>query len=251
MHGFRGDHHGLEAIAAGLPNYEVFIPDLPGYGKTPPLEREHDLAGYARWLIKLNSELRCQIVAGHSFGSLVVAQAGNALNAEGLVLINPVASRSIDSKSPSNRLARAYYRLSAGAGGSVLLRNQLAVRAMSMALITTKDARLRLWIHQEHHRHFSNFVSDRVAVEGFWAAAQNSVTELAAKISTPSLIIAADRDQISSPREVSSLHQLLPESELVILTRVGHLLHYERPTEVAALIAGFSADLVAKLARNG
>jgi pimeloyl-ACP methyl ester carboxylesterase len=36
IHGYRGNHHGLEAIAGGLPNFEIVIPDLPGFGNQQP-----------------------------------------------------------------------------------------------------------------------------------------------------------------------------------------------------------------------
>src|SRR5699024_7878704 len=32
VHGFRGDHHGLELIVDGLTDFDVWIPDLPGFG---------------------------------------------------------------------------------------------------------------------------------------------------------------------------------------------------------------------------
>jgi pimeloyl-ACP methyl ester carboxylesterase len=245
VHGFRGDHHGLEAIAGGLSAFEVVIPDLPGYGKTPPLAEQHDLAGYRDWLIALNRELQADLVVGHSFGSLVVSAAGDELNARGLALINPVATRSGESKTPANRLARSYYRLAERGGwaGSVLLRNQLAVRAMSLALTTSMDPSLRSWIHRSHHRYFSNFSPDRVAFEGFWAAANNSTLDFAGDIATRTLVIAAARDQISKVAEVRALHERLHDSELTVLTKVGHLLHYERPAQVAALLASFASEL--------
>jgi pimeloyl-ACP methyl ester carboxylesterase len=243
VHGFRGDHHGLEAIAGGLAEHEVMIPDLPGYGKTPPFEGTHDLDNYADWLIELNRSLGCEVVAGHSFGTLITARAGDRLSARGLVLINPVASRSIDSGSLANRLARGYYRLAAKAAGATLLRSQLAVRAMSVALTTATSPSQRAWIHQSHHRYFSSFAADRVAIEGFWAAAANSATDFAADISTRTLLVAAERDQISGLVEVSNMHSLLRDSELTVLPRVGHLLHYERPAEVAASISRFAGEL--------
>jgi pimeloyl-ACP methyl ester carboxylesterase len=73
IHGFRGNHHGLSAIAAALEEYEVLIPDLPGYGKSEELFGSHDLQNYGRWLADLYSELDPEtMVLGHSFGSLVV-----------------------------------------------------------------------------------------------------------------------------------------------------------------------------------
>ena len=50
LHGLRGDHHGLEPIVSHLSGLRVVVPDLPGFGETPPLlGRRHDLPGYAAW----------------------------------------------------------------------------------------------------------------------------------------------------------------------------------------------------------
>lgn len=36
VHGFRGDHHGLEPIVAQLPRYRTILSDLPGFGESTP-----------------------------------------------------------------------------------------------------------------------------------------------------------------------------------------------------------------------
>lgn len=239
VHGFRGDHHGLEAIAGALSDFEILIPDLPGYGKTAALESAK-LTDYRDWLIALNREIAADIVLGHSFGSLVVASAGDALAARQLVLVNPVANRSLERRDLANRIARLYYRAAAKGGGDWLLRNQLAVDLMSITLATSPDRALRRWIHRSHRRYFSAFAHSEVAVSGFWAAAENSITDFAAEITTPTLLVAADRDQISSLDEVSALHGKFLKAELDVLTDVGHLLHYERPAEVAERVRKFT-----------
>lgn len=51
VHGFRGEHHGLEPVVAHLPGVRVIMPDLPGFGETAPLPgRVHDIDAYAAWL---------------------------------------------------------------------------------------------------------------------------------------------------------------------------------------------------------
>ena len=35
VHGYRGDHHGLEPVIAFLEGVRVISPDLPGFGETP------------------------------------------------------------------------------------------------------------------------------------------------------------------------------------------------------------------------
>ena len=72
LHGVRGDHHGLELPAAFLPNSRVVIPDLPGFGASPPMRSgDHSVLGYARWareLLEVYSRSGGVVLVGHSFG---------------------------------------------------------------------------------------------------------------------------------------------------------------------------------------
>ena len=43
VHGFRGDHHGLEPVVAQMPDVRWIMPDLPGFGRDPA-----DRGPYAR-----------------------------------------------------------------------------------------------------------------------------------------------------------------------------------------------------------
>ena len=57
VHGFRGDHHGLEPVIAHLPGVHVVAPDLPGFGLSAPLPGEHSIDGLARWLTAFAASL--------------------------------------------------------------------------------------------------------------------------------------------------------------------------------------------------
>ena len=58
VHGFRGDHHGLEIIANYLlkliPNVSIISPDLPGFGRSGDLSEsaldEDSIDAYVAWL---------------------------------------------------------------------------------------------------------------------------------------------------------------------------------------------------------
>jgi pimeloyl-ACP methyl ester carboxylesterase len=246
IHGFRGDHHGLAATAAALSDFDVYIPDLPGYGKTKELAK-HDLDSYAHWLKRLCEELGSDvIVLGHSFGSLVVSRAVSlGLGARAIVLQNPITTRSIDQNDLANRIARGFYGLAIALGrtGSALLRSWLVVRVMSMAMATTRSLRLRSWIHDQHHRHFSTYRSDRVAHEGFAAASSASVLDYAESFSMPTLLIAGERDMIAPLANQVKLQTMIPGSKLEIMAGVGHLTHYESAAEVAEAIERFAGEL--------
>lgn len=73
VHGFRGEHHGLEPIAARLTEYRVVVPDLPGFGDSarPPGGQDADAVApaIADALPAVVGEAPVDIV-GFSFGGL-------------------------------------------------------------------------------------------------------------------------------------------------------------------------------------
>lgn len=252
VHGFRGDHHGLEPVVANLPWLHLISPDLPGFGESEPLTVTHDIDGYAEWLRAFVTALKLSgrvVVLGHSFGSIVVAaaladrRADDALTPSDVVLINPIAAPALKGpRGVMTRLAVFYYWLGSVLPerlGFALLRNRLVVRVMSVTMAKTRDRSLRRWIHNQHDRYFSAFSDRGVVLEAFRASVANDVSEFAARIPFRTLLIAADKDDITP---VSAQHRLVgvfPHAQLEIIGGVGHLIHYEVPVQAAALIARF------------
>jgi pimeloyl-ACP methyl ester carboxylesterase len=251
VHGYRGEHHGLEPIIAELPSVRFISPDLPGFGKSTPLTAtDHSIDGYAKWLTAFVSALELPeppVVLGHSFGSIISSAAIVAgLALKSLILINPIAISGLRGPRPlATWLTVAYYRLAGRLPervGFALLHNWLIVQAMSSSLAKTQDPVRRAWIHAEHHRFFNNFASRDVVVEGFFASISADVSEFAAAITVPTLLIAADLDDITPVAAQYDLQKLFPHATLRILTGVGHLIHYEVPELAAAAITDFLAE---------
>ncbi|KAF5293300.1 hypothetical protein FQR65_LT20097 [Abscondita terminalis] len=170
VHGFRGDHHGLRDIAAALaatrPGVRAIVPDLPGFGATPPVPgRDHTLELYGEWLrvfAKAVAPEGCTIL-GHSFGSLVVSAAiAGGLDPERAVLINPIAAPALEGpKALLTQLAIGYYRAAEilpERAARRLLGDPLVVRLMSEVMAKTGDRQLRSWIHAQHASYFSSFL---------------------------------------------------------------------------------------------
>ena len=44
VHGFRGEHHGLEPVIAHLHGVRVINPDLPGFGESTPMTEAEELS---------------------------------------------------------------------------------------------------------------------------------------------------------------------------------------------------------------
>lgn len=248
VHGFRGDHHGLEPVVAQLAGYRILSPDLPGFGESAALTTlGHDVPGYSEWLRSFVSAVAPTgrtVILGHSFGSIIVAAAVvGGLPADVVVLVNPIAAPALSGpRGILTRFAVFYYWSAAALPerlGFALLRNRVIVRVMSIAMAKTRDPALRRWIHNQHDRYFSAFSDRRVVLEAFRASVGSDVSEFAARIPQRTLLIAADKDDITPVEAQYRLRALFPDARLYVIPNVGHLIHYEVPAEAAEQLRRF------------
>lgn len=250
VHGFRGDHHGLEPFVALLDAYRVIAPDLPGFGESRAFPGATTIDAYADWLTAFVAAVApgtAPTVLGHSFGTIVTARAvARGLDAGSVVLVNPIAAAADQGPSAAGTfVARAWYRIAAALGdraGRTVLEARPFVDLMSLLTTTTSDRRLRRWIRQEHRRYFSTFASTASVIAGFDASLADHVGHHAEAFTMPTLLVAAAADQIVAVEDVVALAARMPDARLVVLDGVGHLIHYERPEEAAAAIGEFLAD---------
>lgn len=248
IHGYRGNHHGLEAIAGALDDFHVIIPDLPGFGESTPFAGQHSIEAYAKWLRAFIAKLAPKqkpILLGHSFGSIVCsAFASQSDQIELLILENPVSAPAL--KGPNalvTKIAQSFFSL-AGAlplkQGEWLLKSWPMVRGMSIIMTKSWNRELRKWVHAQHDANFNDFANRRVAIEGYNASISNNVSDYAAEFKVPTLLIIGDRDDITSPKQqfAMALKLNVPHS-ISQHMGVGHLTHYEIPKEVAEDIRQF------------
>ncbi len=246
VHGYRGNHHGLEAIAGALPNLNLVIADLPGFGESQALNSEHNIENYAQWLDSFLTSLPNQKfphLLGHSFGSIVVsAYAAKFGNIASLILENPVAAPALKGpKALMTAVTRAFFWFAERAPEALalsLLKSFAMVRGMSVIMAKTRSTPLRKWIHNQHDDNFNDFASRRVAIEGYRASISNCVGDFAANIKVPTLILAGDRDDITSVKQQKELETKLGSAQvhLEVFDGVGHLTHYEIPEKIASSV---------------
>ncbi|MGA7205681.1 MAG: alpha/beta hydrolase [Specibacter sp.] len=249
VHGFRGDHHGLERVVELLPGHRVIMADLPGFGLSPAFpDTEHSVAGYGDFLARFLDSLALgtgTVLLGHSFGSIVASHfvAANPGRVYPLILVNPIAAPALEGpKGVMTKLAVFYYWASAklpAVLGNALLRSKLIVRVMSVTMAKTKDPALLAFIHAQHHAYFSGFANRDMLLESFQASVGGTVRQVAARLTLPTLLIAGAEDEIATLPTQHKLMELLPDAELVVIPDVGHLIHYETPQPAAAAILDF------------
>jgi pimeloyl-ACP methyl ester carboxylesterase len=248
VHGFRGEHHGLEPVIAFLPGVRVISPDLPGFGETPGVPGlAHSLETYAHWLTAFARAVAPgAVILGHSFGSIVASAAvAGGLATPRLILVNPIGAPALQGpRGILTRLAVFYYWAGARLPrrwGEAVLRSRLIVRVMSVSMAKTKDAELRSFIHDQHDRYFSRFADRDVLHDAFVASVSHDVREFAPRIAQPTLLVAAERDDITPIEAQRTLRAEFADAELVEIGGVGHLIHYETPQAAAEAITRFLA----------
>lgn len=249
VHGYRGDHHGLEPVVNLLPDLHIVAPDLPGFGdSTPMTDAPHSIAGYGEWLRAFVGALGLSadpILLGHSFGTIVVAHAvADGLPARAVILVNPIADD--PSKVAGIGATRFYYAVARRLperAARAWLANPLVVRGMSVKLAKTRDRDVRRFIHEQHHAYFSRFGSRASIVEGFDASLSTTVAAVADRIAQPVLLVAGERDEVAPLAGQFALLDAFPDARLDVIPGVGHLIHYETPLAAAHAIRAFVTDL--------
>ncbi|MHA3683158.1 alpha/beta fold hydrolase [Leucobacter sp. HY1908] len=248
VHGFRGDHHGLEGIARSLaaarPELRIIVPDLPGFGASPAIGgRTHDIALYGEWLRAFAAATAPTgfAILGHSFGSLVVTAAiKGGLDPVRAILINPISAPALEGpQALLTQLAIGYYKLAEmlpERGARALLGNPAIVRGMSEVMAKTRDRELRAWIHGQHGAYFSRFADAATLLDAFRASVSHTVIEDARVYTMPTLIVAGDRDDITPLAKQLELQRRIPEATLRIIPGTGHLVHYEAVEDAVAFV---------------
>lgn len=244
IHGFRGDHHGLELIAKELLEFHLIVPDLPGFGLSEPFLQHHTNA-YTQWLHQflccLNDK-RILVILGHSFGTILVSAAiASGLPVNQVILVNPLA-QTMPRYNFLAQLTTFYYWLASKLPERVsqnLLQSKLVVTIMNRVMIKTTNKKTKQWIYQQHYQYFTNVTSKETIFSTFHMMKNCSVSQYANKISTRCLIITAEKDKVSAISDQKKLASLFSNVELCIIPQYGHLLHYEAPVTVAMKIKDF------------
>lgn len=250
VHGFRGDHHGLDRIIAHLPDYTVVVPDLPGFGQSSSMVGvAHDVHGYAQLLDRLADELQLGArvhLLGHSFGSILAAKLATRRKFATLTLLNPISEPALESSQAFlARLTSAYYALCAklpAALGEPVLRSRAFSDAMSLVMTKSRDATMRRYVRDQHRAYFGGFHSRATLAESYAASISHTVGEYSPELLLPTLLIGGMQDELGSPHTQEVLRASFANAQLLMLEDVGHLTHYEKAPEVAAAINGFLAQ---------
>jgi 2-hydroxy-6-oxonona-2,4-dienedioate hydrolase len=218
LHGYGVSGSYMLPLARSLaPSFSVFVPDLPGFGRseqpTTPLGIT-DLASALADLLDA-AELRCPAFVANSMGCQVVTEL--AVRRPGrvgpLVLIGPTVD-------PQRRTTRRQLldalRDAAREPGPLLARAACDdVRFGVTALLATARSAL----------------ADRIE-------------ERLPLITQPTLVVRGERDGFVGQTWAETAAALLPRGQLVVVPRQPHAVHYTRPDLVTGMVEALVAQEV-------
>jgi pimeloyl-ACP methyl ester carboxylesterase len=241
LHGLGGDRRGLRELADALDGVDVIVPDLPGYGASPPLAVPHTLENYAAEIERLRLSLGLDrfVLVGHSLGASIslvyAARYGAAL--DGLCLFNPVS----EATGLTAWLGKLYYRIGAWLperAARIWLCSKPAVYLADAFVIVTKDKARRRWILDMDYENYRN-ASVQAMTEAFLSYFDTKFADLAAQVSVPTLLVTGTRDGIAPVDAVTELANRLGDASLVVEPGAGHLYPAEEPARAAAHLSHF------------
>lgn len=249
VHGFRGTHHGLEKLIAELAEFRVVVPDMPGFGDTPAMKNHtHTVQNYSELMREFIKKLdfKKPILFGHSMGTIVVADmiAAEPGIAEKAVFVNPIANRPTEGFGAVKIAPGIVYHHLAGRIlperiGTAILRNKQLFLIGSATMTKTKDKELRKWIHWNHVTYMKRFSDRKSLLEAYESSSKTTIRDYVTKLDLPILMVAGKKDDIAPIKGQRTLAAELKNATLIELDNVGHIVHYEKPTEAGQEIIRF------------
>jgi len=249
-HGYRGTHKGLESFAGGLSQFNVYSPDLPGFGISAPLKGRHNLENYVLWFkgflegINVNNP----VLIGHSFGTLLVTacEAEYGLS-KALICINPVAGGVTKGVSRFLlQLVKGFYWIAHILPlplGMRMLKTWMLVDGMSAYTTKSRDKQLRKWIKAQHNKYFNSFANSDVVWESYIASVSHTVHPYVDKLKKPILLVAAELDEVTPVSSVVEIAERMPNAQIHVIKNCGHLVHYEAAEETVEAMSKFINEL--------
>ena len=225
------------------PGWRFIAPDLRGFRGMGPAFEDLGLTGltiddYADDVLALMTHLEIDraVISGLSMGGYVAFAMLRraAARVSGLVLSNTRAT----ADSPQAKEARAASIELVNKEGAAAI-----ARTMSPKLLGESTRQVQADLEEAVRRLI--VVNSPEAIAAALAALRDrpDSTGLLSSISVPTLIIAGDEDVIINTAEADTMHQSIPGSKLVMLSRTGHLGNLEAPGTwsgaVDTFLAGF------------
>ncbi len=197
------------------PHHKVYVPDLPGFGRSEKLPSVLGLAGLsdslAAWIETVG--LESAVLVGNSVGCQVIAD---------LALRHPERVERVVLQGPTmDPEARTTLRQAARLA---LDGTREPPSLLPIMLLDYLSAGLR--------RSFSTFQH----------ALKDRIEEKLPHVRVPTLVVRGERDPIVPQRWAERVARLLPKGRLVVVPGAAHTMNYAAPSELARIVRVFARE---------
>jgi len=233
VHGAGGTHLHWPPQLRRLRDTDVYGLDLPGHGHSRG--QGHDSIAAYRELLLAWAEalsLRRFVLVGHSMGGAIGQEfalhyadrlAGLVLVSSGARLrVHPSILQGVQEDFPATAKLICDWALSQSAS----------------------DRSKRLYLRALLE------VNPTVLLGDFQACDAFDVRERLGDISVPTLVIGGKEDRLTPPKYSGYLHEHIPDAQLLMVDKAGHMVMLEQPAVVTEAIADFLATLQASRIRH-
>lgn len=226
LHGWGGSSDSWVRVQEILSRqgYRVIVPDLPGFGKTPPPPAPWGVEEYAGFVRKFMDQLGIQkfVLLGHSNGGRISAvfAATYPERVERLIFCAPAIIRHMGTQ---HKVFLAMSKI----GGNIIsltpfVRYRDQIRKFFYSLIQRRD-------YLE-----ANASMRQVMIKML----EKNLLEVLPKISAKTLIVWGEKDTLVPVEDAHVISDCIPDASVVILPN-GHSLHREVPEKLSEVLIEF------------
>jgi len=214
-------YSGLAKHIAEL-GYKVILPDLPGFGSTPPPDHAWDAADYARFVDRFLTDRLIErvVLLGHSHGGRVIIKAlGEGLLSSEITKIILIGSAGIvhEKTGAAKRAGRRY--------------------KMIKKILTPFPSALERY--KQSHGSADYKAAIPVMRETLVKLVNEDMRNYLPKITQPALLIWGENDDDTPLTDGKLMESMLPDGGLVTVPNAGHYAHLDNPPFVYRVIDAF------------
>ncbi|MGJ7510274.1 alpha/beta fold hydrolase [Variovorax sp. GT1P44] len=237
IHGLGGSSNTWTPLLAGLSDFRVIRPDLPGSARSPLLADPLSIERYAASLEALLAELGVESVhvMAHSLGTVVAQHLAvrNPGKIKSLALFGPLVAPP-DAARP-NIVARA----AAARGGAAAMQEiaDAIVKAATSPETKAEQPAVLALVRESVMRQLPEGYAQSCEA---LAAAQSAEIE---RIGVPTLLVTGDQDGVAPPANVAAMTARITGSHQVVFDGCGHWTTFEKPQRCMQELEQFYASL--------
>ncbi len=237
LHGFPGQISNWKYQIGFFENkYRTIVFDQRGFGKSDkPLKVSFEdyISDLDAVLEKRNVNIEDTIIIGHSFGAMVAQSYASTRNVKGLVLIG-----SLRKMKPDIIDYLVWYLPSFIWKKIFFTENPLTRRMYRNLMFSPKTPNEIFEEFIRDNREYLETLPPHVYRYSRYLVNYDTSKDLG-KIKAPTLIIVGEHDKITPPKENMEIAKLIPNSKILVIKNAGHLILYEKPSELNRAIEEF------------